>query len=78
MKVFLYLWYVVVGGDDISNNDSNNIETQRKGIIIVIFPNGRDVYNINDNNQNYNSANSSKDNYQSVACTVDYKSIRSK
>ena len=28
----------------------------------------RDVYNINDNNQNYNSANSSKDNnYQSVA-----------
>ena len=68
MKVFLYLWYVVVGGDDISNNDSNNIETQRKGIIIVIFPSGRDVYNnINDNNQNYNSANSSKDNYQSVA-----------
>jgi hypothetical protein len=45
LKVFLYLWFVCVGGSDTSNNDRNNVETQRKGIIIVDFPSGQDVHN---------------------------------
>jgi hypothetical protein len=50
--VFLYLWFVCVGGDDTSNNDSNNVETQRKGIVIVGFPSGQDVFNINESDNN--------------------------
>ena len=33
-----YLWFVLSGGSDIANNDINNIETQRKGGIVVVFP----------------------------------------
>jgi hypothetical protein len=49
LKVFLYLAFVCVGGSDTSDNDRNNLETQRKGVIIVGFPNEADVYNSNDN-----------------------------
>jgi hypothetical protein len=45
MKVFVYLWFVCAGGCDTSNNDRNNVETQRKGVIIVYFPNTEDLYN---------------------------------
>uniref|UniRef100_A0A7S4ENT3 DUF6824 domain-containing protein n=1 Tax=Pseudo-nitzschia australis TaxID=44445 RepID=A0A7S4ENT3_9STRA len=38
LKVLFYLWFVLSGGSDIANNDINNIETQRKGAIAVIFP----------------------------------------
>ena len=49
MKVFLYLWYVCAGGCDTSNNDRNNLETQQKGIVIVDFPSGQDLYDSNEN-----------------------------
>jgi hypothetical protein len=45
LKVFLYLWFVCGGGCDTSNNGRNNVETQRKGIIIVYFPNPKDMNN---------------------------------
>jgi hypothetical protein len=49
MKVFLYLWFVCVGGCDTSNNDINNAETQRRGIVVVVFPSGQHVYDtVND------------------------------
>jgi hypothetical protein len=55
LKVFLYLNFVVVGGCDTSNNDRNNVETQRKGIIIIGFPNEHDVYTSHEND-NYSVA----------------------
>jgi hypothetical protein len=36
LKVFLYLKFACVGGCDTSNNDRNNVETQRKGIVVVV------------------------------------------
>uniref|UniRef100_A0A7S4ENX2 DUF6824 domain-containing protein n=1 Tax=Pseudo-nitzschia australis TaxID=44445 RepID=A0A7S4ENX2_9STRA len=50
LKVLFYLWFVLSGGSDIANNDINNIETQRKGAIAVIFPSfAHKQYNNNSN-----------------------------
>ena len=37
-KIWLYLFFVCIGGSDISNNDKNNLETQQKGVVMVNFP----------------------------------------
>ena len=46
-KIWLYLFFVCIGGSDISNNDKNNLETQQKGVVMVIFPipYGNDIKN---------------------------------
>ncbi|OEU05873.1 hypothetical protein FRACYDRAFT_257639 [Fragilariopsis cylindrus CCMP1102] len=36
-KIWLYLFFVCIGGSDISNNDKNNLETQQKGNPIEIL-----------------------------------------
>lgn len=38
LKVFIYIWIVASGGCDTSTHDLNNVESQRKGTIVVIFP----------------------------------------
>jgi len=38
LKVYLYIWSSVFGGDEIVNNDLEQLETQRKGVIVVFFP----------------------------------------
>ena len=43
-KVWLYLFFVCVGGSDISNNDKNNLETQQKGVVCVNFPSPNVLY----------------------------------
>ena len=43
-KVWLYLFFVCVGGSDISNNDKNNLETQQKGVVVVNFPSPKVLY----------------------------------
>eukprot|EP00537_Pseudo-nitzschia_pungens_P014741 CAMPEP_0172401532 /NCGR_PEP_ID=MMETSP1061-20121228/50627_1 /TAXON_ID=37318 /ORGANISM="Pseudo-nitzschia pungens, Strain cf. pungens" /LENGTH=564 /DNA_ID=CAMNT_0013135203 /DNA_START=216 /DNA_END=1910 /DNA_ORIENTATION=+ len=47
-KVFFYLWFVLSGGTDIANHDINNIETQRKGAVIIFIP-SQQVYSDTDN-----------------------------
>jgi len=38
LKVYLYIWSSVLGGCEIVNNDLEQLETQRKGVIVVFFP----------------------------------------
>ena len=44
IKVFLYLWAVAAGGCDTTNNDINNVESQRKGTVVIVFPSSQHVY----------------------------------
>eukprot|EP00536_Pseudo-nitzschia_multiseries_P003472 jgi/Psemu1/236728/estExt_Genewise1.C_540002 len=50
LRVFFYLWFVLCGGADIAKNDLNNIETQRKGVVCMVFPSVQHMgYANNDN-----------------------------
>jgi hypothetical protein len=50
LRCFFYLWYVICGGSDTSNNDLNNVETQRKGVVVVAMPSQMHLeYGVNEN-----------------------------
>jgi hypothetical protein len=50
LKCIFYLGYVLCGGSDTSNNDLNNVETQRKGVVVVIMPSHMHLeYGVNEN-----------------------------
>lgn len=44
-KVLHYVVCSVIGGDNIIDNDSNQLETQRKGVVVVYFPSPNHVQN---------------------------------
>ncbi|MGK3759204.1 MAG: hypothetical protein ACI8RD_011521 [Bacillariaceae sp.] len=54
MKVYIYINFISVGGSDTSNNDRNNVETQRKGIVVVAYSINLSNSNENDNENNNN------------------------
>ena len=72
MKVFLYLWSVCVGSGD----DTYHAETQRRGVIIVIFPSGQQVYDtVNDARQLENN-NKKDDDDNAIHNTTKYTKER--
>ncbi|OEU10954.1 hypothetical protein FRACYDRAFT_246827, partial [Fragilariopsis cylindrus CCMP1102] len=73
MKVFLYLWSVCVGSGD----DTYHAETQRRGVIIVIFPSGQQVYDtVNDARQLENNNKKDDDDDNAIHNTTKYTKER--
>jgi hypothetical protein len=79
LKVFLYLSFVGVGGSDTSNNDRNNVETQRKGIVVVGF--STYMYKNNELENDDRQSNSdlgqwTKDRMEANACITNVAPLR--